>query len=430
MKLWLSDVLAFQRDPLGFLLAKGASSNEPLVPLALGLRDVFLVADPDLVKPILKADENDIDKGKLVHKLRPIVGKSSLTISGLEHRRRRDAVGDQLSRGRVERLVPMMAAEIRRFAAHIAAERRVEVDKTVPVLALKLISVALFGHHVLAPEDEHALVMAVRAVEDELADDMFRVLPLTPWAAFARTKRRAVARSAMSIVVQHVRAKAAETSVLKNLETLGLDGESIRDEVLTMLLAGHHTTGSAVAWVLYHMATEPGLADALALEAAEISNSAGELQPERVKSATLSLTLAREVLRLYPSSWWYSREVRRKIELGGRVLKPGTSLLISPWQIHRDPRYWSNPNQFRLDRSYTGRAYIPFGAGPRACVGMGVALLELQLIALEIASAYTLDNAAVAPAPEPRASLTLLPPTISIDFQPRERAVASQYSAA
>lgn len=430
MKLWFSDVRAFQRDPLGFLLAKGTESSEPLVPLALGPRNVFLVADPNLVKPILKASESVIDKGRLVHKLQSVVGESSLTISGPEHRQRRDAVSNQLARGNVERLVPMMAAEIRRFAALIAAEAQVEVHDVVPVLALKLICVALFGHHVLAPEDEQALVMAIRTVEDELADDMFRVLPLSPWASWARKKRRAVARAAMSIVVKHVRAKASDTSVLKNLEMLGLADDSIRDEVLTMLLAGHHTTGSAVAWVLYHMATEPGLADTLAAEATAISDSTGELRPELVKNASLSLTVAREVLRLYPSSWWFSREVRQRTEFGGRVLTPGTSLLISPWQMHRDPRHWRNPDEFRLDRAYTSKAYIPFGAGPRACVGMGVALLELQLIALEIASAYTLSNAVIPAAGKPRASLTLLPPPISIHFQPREHAVTLQHSAA
>lgn len=430
MKPWFSDVLAFRRDPLDFLRTKGAEANEPLVPLALGMKPVYLVADPELVKPILKANEADIDKGRLVHKLETVVGKSSLTISGEEHRRRRDAVGGQLARGFVERLIPMMAAEIRRFVALVAKEPTVEIHTVTPILALKLIGVALFGHNVLAPEDENALIMAVRSVEDELADDMFRVLPLSPWAALSRRQRRDVARKAMSIVVSHVRAKAAETSVLKNLDQLGLDDDGMRDEVLTMLLAGHHTTGSAAAWMIYHLVTEPGLMDAMANEAAEISDSTGELRPERIKSATLSLALVREVLRLYPSAWWFSREVKRRTIIGGRVLSPGTSLIISPWQMHRDARYWDDPATFRLDRPYTSRAYIPFGAGPRACIGMGVAQLELQLLALEIAAAYQCSGVAAAAELKPRPSLTLVPPPISVTFQPREWVVPLRHSAA
>ena len=430
MKPWFSDVLAFRRDPLDFLLAKGTSASEPLVPLALGLKKIYLVADPDLVKPILKADEADLDKGRLVHKLETVVGRSSVTLSGDEHRQRREALGAQLGRGFVERLIPMMAAEIRRFVAQVAREPTVDVHTVTPVLALKLIGVALFGHNVLAPEDENALIMAIRSVEDELADDMFRALPLTPWAALARRQRRDVARKAMSIVVNHVRAKASDTSVLKDLDRLGLDDNEMRDEIVTMLLVGHHTTGSAAAWMLYHLVNEPGLMAAVAAEAAEISDTTGELRPERIKSASLSMTLVREVLRLYPSAWWFSREVRRRIELGGRTLTPGTSLIVSPWQMHRDARYWDDPDTFRLDRAYTSRAYIPFGAGPRACIGLGVAQLELQLLALEIAAAYQCDGLTVAADLKPRPSLTLLPPPISVTFQPRDWAVPIRHSAA
>lgn len=255
-------------------------------------------------------------------------------------------------------------------------------------------------------------------------------MPLSPWAALARRRRRDVARKAMSIVVNHVRATASDTSVLKDLDRLGLGNDEMRDEILTMLLVGHHTTGSAAAWMIYHMVTEPGLMDALANEAAEISDSTGELHPERIKSATLSMTLVREVLRLYPSAWWFSREVRRRTTIGGRTLSPGTSLLISPWQMHRDPRYWDDPDTFRLNRAYTGRAYIPFGAGPRACIGLGVAQLELQLLALEIAAAYQCDGLSTAAELKPRPSVTLLPPPISVTFQPRDWTLPMRHSAA
>lgn len=429
MRHWFSDLSAFRRDPLRFLVERGNAASEPLLPLALGPRKIFLVIDPELVKPILKADEKDLDKGRLVHKMEAVVGRSSLTISGEEHRCRREPVNEQLSRGHVERLVPLMAGEIRHLAAHLVQQSAVNVHAMTAQLALKLICIALFGHQVLSPQDEHALVIAVRSVEDELADEMFRLLPLTPWASVARRRRRALARQTMSIVVQHVRGKAADASVLKTLEGLGLGDEAIRDEVLTMLLAGHHTTGSAAAWMLYHLAIEPGLIDAVAAEAQEISDASGEIRPQRLKSAALSLSIVREVLRLYPSAWWFSREVKRRTNIGGRRLSPGATIIISPWHLHRDPRHWPEPDRFRLDRSYTSRAYVPFGAGPRACVGMGVAMMELQLLALEIAATYQIANVVVQPAPQPRASLTLLPPHISMQFRLRERTISRESAA-
>jgi cytochrome P450 len=257
-------------------------------------------------------------------------------------------------------------------------------------------------------------------VEDDLADELFRVVPLSPWAAYARNKRRAFARKTMNIVVQRVRAHAHDTSILRALETLGLSDEDLSNEVLTMLLTGHHTTGSIAAWLLYHLAAEPGLADRVAAEAASITDWNGEIQPERLKNAPVSLALVREVLRLYPSAWWFSREVKRPMEFGGRTLKRGTSLIVAPWQLHRNPRFWSDPDTFRLDRSYGSKAYLPFGLGPRTCVGMGLAMLELQLIALELSSAYAFGSVTPHPAPRPSPSVTLIPPEMRIEIRIRE----------
>ena len=104
---------------------------------------------------------------------------------------------------------------------------------------------------------------------------------------------------------------------------------------------------------------------------------------------------------------------------GGRQLKRGTSLLICPWQLQRDPRHWESPDRFLMTRKYTTDAYVPFGAGPRACAGMGVAMLELQLLALEIAAAYRFTGVTPNPAPWPKASVTLVPPPMSIDVELR-----------
>ncbi len=137
---------------------------------------------------------------------------------------------------------------------------------------------------------------------------------------------------------------------------------------------------------------------------------------------------ARELLRLYPPFYWFSREVRTAQELGGLRLNPGTSLIISPWQLQRDARSWSDPASFRLDRSYNTPAFMPFGLGPRACVGIGLGLLELQLLALEIAAACTIEILSEVPAAEPTPQVTLLPPVITLRLKPfieaRQRHVA------
>ncbi len=227
----------------------------------------------------------------------------------------------------------------------------------------------------------------------------------------------------MSGIVERTRQRASASSLLHALEELNLSDEEIRDEVLMILLAGHHTTGTAAAWVLYHLAADETLCARVAAEAAAVTNADGEIVASKLTRAPISQSVVREVLRLYPSAWWFSREVKRPIEIAGRGIKRGTSLLISPWAFQRDPRFWEKPDQFDATRPATNRAYFPFGAGPRACVGMGMAMLELQILALEIAAAFTLSVTSEVPPPAPKPSITLIPPPIRISFAPRERMV-------
>jgi cytochrome P450 len=387
--------------------------------MALGPQRHFLVTDPQLAREILKADEAFIDKGRLVRKLRPLIGTSHLSMSGAEHRSRRSVLHRQLARGVANRYVPAMSAAIRRTAAGLVHEPRFNAHQITGPLAVSLACVALFGENVLSSGDRQILVGAMKATEDDIAAEMFRAWPITPWAYFARWRRRKPAMAAMSFVVNRVRKDASDSSVLRSLEQLGLSDEDIRDEILTMLIAGHHTTGTAGAWLLYHMAIEPRLASAVAEEARAISDEDGEIVPARLNDAETSLALVREVLRLYPSAWWFSRETKQSIELAGRKLKRGSSLIISPWQMHRDPRFWNDPHAFNVDRPY-GAAYMPFGAGARACVGMGVAMLELQLLALEMAAAYNFVSASPRPAPWPKPSVTLVPPQLTVEIELRK----------
>jgi cytochrome P450 len=419
MQLWFADLLPFQRDPLAFLLKRGCNATEPLVRLALGPRRVWLVTDANVVKPILKASEDHIDKGYFIHKLRLIFGHSSLTMSGDEHRRRREALHATFARGTAQQFVPQMSAIIREMASVLVKDGVFVAHEVTAPLTLRLICMAMFGKDVLSSGDENAIVHAVKLVEDDLASELFRVLPRTPWNAKAWRERRAEARSILEFVVRRVRDRATSDSAVSALTALGLNDEDIRDEIITMLLAGHHTTGSAAAWVLYYLATVEGLADKIAEEAASITEDTGELRSEALPRAERSQALVREVLRLFPSAHWFSRDAKVDQTISGVKVRRGDSIIISPWQLHRDPRWWPEPNEFYLDRSYGGRAYLPFGVGPRACLGMGLALLELQLLALEFSAAFSIGICGEIPKPMPLPSVTLIPPPMKIELRVR-----------
>lgn len=418
-----SDVRSFRRDPLNFLLDRGNSAPPGLERLYLGPSPVLLVTDPDLIRPILRAPETEIGKGRLIKKLTPVFGRSSLMLHGDEHKRRRAVLHKHMARGNVERYLPQMCAEIRAVGAKLAKLGTFDPHEFTAALALRTICIAVFGSQVISAGDEEALVQAVGMIEDDLADDMFRVAPIGPVGWLRRKRRRAFAKLAMSTVVERLRSGAGKTSALRDMEELGLSDQDLHDEILTLLLAGHHTTGTTAAWVLYYMAAHPHLMEAIANEADSCSDCHGELNIEAVRKADISLALVKEVCRLYPGAWWFSREALKPTVIAGHHIKAGTSLLICPWQMQRDPRLWHNPDEFSMDRKYAGDAYIPFGAGPRACAGMGVAMLELQLLALEIAATYRFGGVTPNPAPWPKASVTLIPPpmSISISLRPSNR---------
>ena len=415
---WFADVKPFRHDPLNFLLNFDLTKTEPLEKLRLGPQPVYLLTDPELVKPILRFPETQVDKGRLIKKLRSVIGDSVVILSGEEHKRRRGVLHGMMARGNLESLAPLMSAEIRRCLASAVRAGGFDAHQIGSTLALRLICITAFGKNVLSETDEQALVQSVRLIEDDVADEIFRVFPLSPWAARKRNQRREASRVVMKRVVKKVREEVGTTGGLEEYAKLGLSDEALADEVLTLLLAGHHTTGAAVAWLLHALATEPGLAEKISAEASLMTDLNGEIDASKLPGARTTMATVREVTRLFPSSWWFSRETIEETKIGGRTLKPKTSILLSPWLFHRSAYFWEEPDRFKLDRGYNNPAYLPFGAGPRACVGMTLATFELQLIAMECASSLVLEFDQVA-RPEPEAQVMLMPPSMLMKTTPK-----------
>ncbi len=413
-----SDVTQFRHDTLNFLTKKGAGSNSALVKLELGFKPVYLVADPTVGKQVLKAEEVVIAKGRLIRTLREVIGYNMLTMSGDEHKRRREAVHREFSRGVGGSYVQIMEAVIAEWLASVGKAGEFDAHKATAALALRVISSLVFGKGVLTPGDESVLTEAVALAENDLADKVFQVFPNLPWVHIRKQRRLAAARKMMAVVVKRARKSASASSLIRAYETMGLNESEIHDEILLMLLAGHHTAGSAMAWLLYHIAVNPEISRSLMDEARACVNDVGEITAASIRRAPISKALVQEVLRLYPPAYYMSREIMRTQELAGVKLHKGTSLIIAPWIYHRDAKKWENPESFDINRDFSGEYYMPFGLGPRACVGLGVAMLELQLLALEFAAALDVTIVRNTRLPTPKASITLLPPSIIMRVEP------------
>lgn len=414
------DVAAFRRDPLKLLSSKAQAGEQGFVPLALGVRPIHLCNGPTTARSILKWPTTELDKGSLVQRLRPIMGESLLTNNGAAHKASKTAIHRHLQRNAISGNIDKMIAVVNGYIAGLSSENSFRPVSISAPLALQMGATALFGHDVLGAADRMALIEAVQTVEAELADDMFRVLPNGPQKAAERSKRIDCAREIVGTVINKARANNNKSPLLMALEEAGLSNEQVNAELLGLLIAGHHTTGASIAWMLYQLALDPSLADVLAYEADGVMDALEKGDSSALRRAPLSEAFVKETLRVYPAGWWTSREFLQPVEVEGKRFRRGDMVMISPWTLHKDPRNWEQPEEFRLDRDYSHPSYMPFGVGGRSCIGMAIALFELQLVALQFASAFNISGTFTADDMVPIPSITLLAPDHELGLAVRD----------
>lgn len=413
------DVDAFRHDPLAFLVERGEKATEPLIPLHLGPDPVYLLTDPDYIKPLLNISEDLVDKGPMIKQIRDVMGDNVVTLSGPTQRPRRAAWHSIVGATTVADFIPLLAAEIREAVAELAKAHTFDARVFGGHMAMRLLCMVAFGAKVLTREEHERLTQDLGIILTDLIQKVFGTD--VPANSIAATERLARARQSLDRLVKQVRERTPDSDAARVLRDLQLSETDIANENLTFLIVGHDTTGAATAWLCHILSTVPGLSDLIAAEAAMVRDQNGEIDLAKLASAKTTIATVQEVLRLYPSAYWFPRGTREDIEFAGRKLKKGTAIILSQWLFHRSERFWDAPNEFRLDRSpLRSKAYFPFGAGPRVCVGASFALLELQVMALEICSKLELVPAG--PVGAPRALVHLWPPSIPMEARPRPSA--------
>ena len=176
----------------------------------------------------------------------------------------------------------------------------------------------------------------------------------------------------------------------------GMSDQELRDEVITMVLAGHETTANLLSWTFYLLSKHPEIEARVREEAQRVL---GDRDPtlEAVKTLEYTRMVLDEALRLYPPAWIFERQTIADDELGGFFVKKGSIVGISPYVLHRHPRYWENPEGFDPERFRSKDAsrprwsYLPFGGGPRMCIGNHFALMEAQIILAMIVREHRLE---------------------------------------
>jgi len=413
-----------RRDPLGFFM-ECAQRHGDVVSMRLGRHQVYLLSHPDHVKHVLQDNARGYTKGPPATRVRGLFGDSLTVVDGDRWRQRRRQVQPAFQPGQYAQFASVVTRATGEMLERWRpwAERNESVDAVTEMrrLTQTVIIRACFGD-VAAAEVEalgHALDVAVGHVDRRLWSAFGWLEVPTPAAARYQRALGAIDAFVSHMVSEARRSAPPPGSLLAALRASPATGEpltdaDLRDELKAILVAGHTTTASALAWTWYALCEHPDAREQLEEEChALLGGSAPGV--EMLPRLGYTRRVIEEVLRLYPPTWLTARMPVEDDTLAGYTIPAGAIVLLSPYVTHRHPAVWDAPEVFDPDRFAPARAaarptlaYFPFGGGPRHCIGSAFAITEVQLIVASVAQRYRLTlvpDARVIPA----AGLTLRP---------------------
>ncbi len=428
---------SFMQDQVNFM-SKLRAMYGPLVQFgAIGER-FWLVSDPALIDEVWVKQADAMLKDRTTHSLRRILGMGLLTSEGELWRRQRKLAAPALKRKQIDAYVPQMIAAATRWADQLAPREERDAQHDMMGVTLDIVVQALFGTTL---EDE---VGAIGAAMETLLMDFYR-RENTAWrflpewmpdphaAAFDLASERLDA-TIYGLIAQRRRDQRDDPSgaLLGRLQDARdeqgqpMSEGQLRDELMTFFMAGHETTALTLTYALSALGHDQALQEAASQELSEAMAGGRALDQVDVLSLPLLRSILLETLRLYPPAWMTGRQSEREVQLGPWRAPAQTQFLISAWVMHRDPRWFEAPESFQperwqdgLERRLPRHVFMPFGGGPRVCIGNHFALMESALV-LAVAL-LKLRWQAVTPPPTHFTPAVTLRPThpVRVTFQPR-----------
>lgn len=406
--------LEMRADPLEFYLNL-RRKHGPVVRFPYGTSTGFLVSDPDLIQRVLVTDNHHYPKGfgRLGRgpSKQPLVrafGNGLITSRGDFHRRQRRLIQPVFHRERIAAYGDLFAAIADASAARWTDGQAIDVPTEMTDLTFQIVTKTLFD----VEPDERFVTVVSQGMQATMTASVRAQVPfaeLRDRLPLAANRRRWEARDRLHRMVDGLIAErrqagdAHERTDLLSLLLSTRDADTgepmndrqVRDEALAILIAGHETTANALNWTWHLLAGHPDVEARLHAEV--------DALPDRLPSAAdlprldYTAQVLAESMRLYPPIWMMARRPRTKQRLGQYVIPAGGTVIVSPYVVHHDPRYYPDPDRFDPDRwlpeSIATRprfAYLPFGSGPRKCIGDGFAKMEGVLILATIARVWSL----------------------------------------
>ena len=397
-------------DPLP-LIEKNFVKYGDLVHLRLFGFNVFTVGHPEGIKHVLQDNHRNYRKSADYKLLARILGQGLVTSEGDLWLRQRRLMQPMFHRQKIAAFGAMMTdctlGMLERWRGFAERSEAFDVTAEMMRLTLHIVGRALLTMDLTRQADSISRNMTIANERFGNGD----IGMLAPWLPTPTNIRfRSAVDTLRQIVLDIIAARRREGRDYGDLLSMllavrdedtgeGMNNEQLRDEVLTLILAGHETTATALSWTWYLLSQHPEVERKLH---AELDAVLGGRAPTTGDLANLTYTgmVIDEAMRLYPPVWAIGREAIEADEIMGCRIPKGSSIMASQWLAHRHPAFWENPDAFDPERFSAERAagrpryaYFPFGGGPRMCIGNIFALTEAQLVLATVAQRYRLKLA-------------------------------------
>jgi cytochrome P450 len=374
----------------------------PIVSSKVGRTRFFYVNDPAAIEDMLVTHGRSYMKGRGTQRLERLLGTGLLTSNGAVHLKQRRLVQPAFHRDRIAGYDATMVARAEAFAAGLRPGTTLEMDAAMARLTLGIAAETLFGANVDNQADRIgcALDMAMESFPISLSPigELLDHLPMLPIVRRFLAARAELDAIVYGIIEERMRTPDPEQrrDVLGTLLEAGdgpegMDVQQIRDETMTIVLAGHETTANALTWTWWLLDRHPAIAERVRAEIAEVLGERTATIDD-VPALAFTRDVIAESMRLYPPAWVVGRRAIEPVPLGPWTVPRNGVVLACQLVTHRDPRFWREPEAFRPERWSNGEtdalpkfAYFPFGGGNRVCIGESFAWTEAILVLAAIA---------------------------------------------
>jgi cytochrome P450 len=386
-------------------------------------RDVYVLRHPEHVHEVLITQASKFEKpseGLTATQLRRLLGEGLLNSNGELWRRQRRLIQPAFRRERLEEYAGLIVEHSEAMLSGWRDGGEIDASREMMELTLRIVSSALFDHQVTDESDRVAAAMRVFRSSFGGIDSVLPDWLPTPGKRRAQRVRDNIDEIVYALIdrpgaaQRHDLSSTLSQALDEQGDGQGMSRRQLRDELLTLFIAGHETTSHALSWTWHLLARHPDVASKLQREIEGVLAGRAPTLPDLLRMPYLEQVLS-ESMRLFPPAYVLARVAIEDARIGGYLVPKGADVVIWIYHVHHDARWFPDPERFEPERFEPARrkqlpqsAYLPFGAGTRSCIGKQFAMFEAQLVLACVARRFSLEALSAAPVQRDMA-ITLAP---------------------